>query len=332
MPIIFDHWRFTVNVGNSSAQDDDGYPTFVDGEFEVDKRITYMILGKEVGEETGNKHLQCYIQLDKPYQMKTVKKIIEKLSFKNCNMGPCDGDDEQNVNYCKKQGMFVEHGERRAMKGRVKQQGKRSDLEMLSDDLKKGATKRKLAEDHTTAYIKYAKGVEHVYEMINEVKPRDFKSKVIWLSGGTGVGKTMWTKKVLGDEELSVYKKSLQLKALDWWDDYEGQDVLLLEEYRGQFEYSQFLDLLDAGEYKVQRRGKKDTQFISKYIIITSPQGPRGCYINANEDIKQLERRIDKWYELSLNEQGETIATENTTLHRSSNEFNMPNYFNFLAQ
>lgn len=61
------------------------------------------IIGKEVG-ESGTPHLQGYINLNQKMRITQLKKIngFEKAHFEECK-----GSEQQNINYCSKDGNFI---------------------------------------------------------------------------------------------------------------------------------------------------------------------------------------------------------------------------------
>lgn len=106
--------------------------------------IQYIIFGKEVGAE-GTPHLQGTVCFSKKQRLAQVKAQLggnpHVEVVKNINAS---------VNYCKKEGDWVEFGEQPA--GR----GSRSDLEGFKDDIKGGMLSLKeIREAHSEVYAKY---------------------------------------------------------------------------------------------------------------------------------------------------------------------------------
>lgn len=59
--------------------------------------------GRETCPSTGRKHLQGFCHLKKPMR-------ISELTSLGCNLRPCKGSEEQNINYCSKDGDIVNYG------------------------------------------------------------------------------------------------------------------------------------------------------------------------------------------------------------------------------
>jgi len=80
-----------------------------------------------------------------------------------------------------------------------------------------------------------------------------------------------------------------------WFDGYNGQKVVLFDEFRGQLPLGQMLELLDG--YPCLRVQVKNgtVHWSPEEIYLTSPMHPRDWYPNVtNQDkIDQLLRRID---------------------------------------
>lgn len=80
-----------------------------------------------------------------------------------------------------------------------------------------------------------------------------------------------------------------------WWDGYSNQYVVIIDDYRCDLcPFSYLLKLLDRYPFMVEVKGGT-VQFVSFYIIITAPIGPREMWVTrSNEDLNQLIRRIDE--------------------------------------
>ena len=79
-----------------------------------------------------------------------------------------------------------------------------------------------------------------------------------------------------------------------WWEGYDGQEVVIINDYRKDFcKFHELLNLLDRYPYRVECKGGS-RQFTSKTIVITTPLSPEETWENrTSEDLGQLLRRID---------------------------------------
>lgn len=81
----------------------------------------------------------------------------------------------------------------------------------------------------------------------------------------------------------------------EWWDGYEGQDIVIMNDYRGEIPLNKLCTLIDQWPVTVRTRSRQSLPFISKHIIITSVmtlEEMYGCGADANEDMEQLHRRV----------------------------------------
>lgn len=235
----------------------------------------YLIYGKETGEE-GTFHLQGYVYFDNQRHFGVVKGFIPRA-----HMEAAKGSPQQNYEYCKKQGDFVEFGER-------PKHGKRNDIE----EAKEIARTTSRMKDVVAASTSYqAIRVASEYLKYHET-PRDFKPEVRWYFGATGEGKTKLAREWLKEDGEDVYTC---LDEGKWWEGYDGHKSVLIDDFRKDFaKFHVMLRLLDRYEHRVEVKGGS-RQLVARKIAITCPFHPRMVY-ETREDIQQLLRRIDKIY------------------------------------
>jgi hypothetical protein len=116
-------------------------------------------------------------------------------------------------------------------------------------------------------------------------------TKCDWVYGPTGTGKSHYAFSNYSPETHYVYPNDG-----GWWDGYVGQEVVIINEFRGGIMYSELLDLLDKYPKQVRRRGREPVPFLAKLIIITSSKHPCSCYdgvYQEDDSIDQLLRRIN---------------------------------------
>lgn len=101
--------------------------------------ITYIIYGREVGEE-GTPHLQGYLQANQD-KYKRLMKVIG-----TCHMEKQKGDSRQASDYCKKDGDWVEFGTYVHIDAPKDRQGKRTDLEAIKTLISEGKTYEEIKE------------------------------------------------------------------------------------------------------------------------------------------------------------------------------------------
>jgi hypothetical protein len=188
------------------------------------------------------------------------------------------------ANYCKKDKKIAYEA------GNPPCQGSRTDLKKVIDEVKKGSNMRSMADRHMLKNyqgIKYAQELKKIYE-----PKRNWKPDVIWYWGKAGCGKTHRAREILNelaDDADNVYE---QMKTNQWWEGYDGEEYVLIDDLRANFAtFNDLIKLLDKYPYRVETKGSS-RQFIAKVIIITSPFPPDRVY-HTTECLDQLLDRID---------------------------------------
>lgn len=173
-----------------------------------------------------------------------------------------------------------------------------------------GATFQDLARDPTMmgVAIRYPTGLEKVIAA-NQVQPPIRKVDVFLHYGPTGTGKTH---RVYEENNANdIYRKPVG----QWWDRYEGQPTLLFDDYTGQIELGEFLNILDKYPYIVQVRGGTRLALWNK-VIITSNKTPSEWYPESitwdakrreshRRSIAALERRIPEAHRIFMDQKYE---------------------------
>ena len=108
--------------------------------------------------------------------------------------------------------------------------------------------------------VKYGNGIKNAARQFAE--KRNHVMEVIVLVGLTGTGKSRLAAQLAGPD---VYYKPRG----EWWDDYDGQFSVILDDFYGWLKYDEMLRLLDRYPHKVPIKGSF-MEFNSKRIIITS--------------------------------------------------------------
>ena len=120
---------------------------------------------------------------------------------------------------------------------------------------------------------------------------RFWRAYNIWQHGRTGVFKTK--------AAMAVARKKTYLHAnyaSRFFVGYDGEDILLLDDFSGQFEWKWLLHILDGYSCWLENKGG-EVQLTNLVTIITSSMTPQQAYSNHIGDpadhIDQLMRRLD---------------------------------------
>lgn len=250
-----------------------------DEQFFKDLTKNYLCYGREVCPTTGTPHLQGCITFSRAYRFSQLKKLHPKAYWSNTKVADAE-------NYCMKDGDYIIQDNRTP-------KGTRTDLKKAIDVATKDGLKA-LAHTNPEVFIKYHKGIS---ELLTIIQPeRNFKPKVYWLYGSTGVGKTKIISTIFGLSQKDVWFSGDNGK---YWDGYENQDTVVLDDFRPDFcAFQTLLKVLDRYPFSVNI--KFGTRILnSHFMVITAPTRPTELFENStSEDIKQLTRRIDHIFEL----------------------------------
>ena len=267
MPRSPKHRAYTVTIFESAHH----VPTFAESD--------YWIAGSEICPDTGRHHWQCYVHYPHPRTWKTLKE-----AYPRAHIEPARGSPEKNRLYCKKDGRFYEHGD-------LPQQGARSDIAAFVAAAAAGVDDATLLADYPVAYLRYGKHLERVRaaSLAPLVSAYDESVSVHAHWGPTGTGKT---RAVYDKHQLAVYAL-LSTKPL-WFDGYNPRvhSVLLVDDYRGEIPFSQFLRLIDKYRRDWPVKGGRVAGRWTT-IYITSDTHPREWYPNPDPNAyAQLRRRL----------------------------------------
>lgn len=209
----------------------------------------------------------------------------------------------QCVKYMEKEGDFVKEGTEPADRrdGVRGQQGRRTDLAVVAAAaLEHGMDY--VVQNHPAAYVQYNQGLTRLLQ--RQAPRRSSAPLVVVLWGGTGTGKSFRAREELkawGHDEDDIYVWHPQQGT--WFDGYEGQQAVILEEFRGQLPFGMLLSMLDKYCCRVQHKGSSG-QFTARRIYITSPVDIDQWYPELNERVEgslaQLKRRINRVHHLAI--------------------------------
>lgn len=245
----------------------------------------YVVAGHELCPTTDKPHLQGYIELKHGMAAKTLEKICKGIHL----TWPVRGSSDDNRVYCLKLEQ-EEPNDKWFEEGEPGQQGRRFDLEEAMDSISNGMDEMTFFEEHPGAAHGYMKSMDKYRMLVNKKKQRGYKKKnirVYW--GPTGTGKTRTA--------IEEYPEAFILRETQtgwWWDGYDGEECVIIDEFQGNIPLSQLLGILDGYSCQVAIKGGS-TLLCAKTIIITSNHDPDSWYRHCNPLSRAaLTRRIDR--------------------------------------
>jgi len=298
------NWCYTIN--NPTTSDI----------FKYNSQIKFNSCTLERGENMGTLHYQGYLELQTSRTMNQVKKLFNDCphlearrgtrnqcimyvlksvsSVTSCSIVSVNGphwkdylalcSDETGIisplapvilTGC--EGLLIDF-----WNGLKEKQQLKDRLQKIKGKLEEGLSDLDIAGDDFDLWVKYHRSFSH-YRLLCS-KPRDKKTNVIVVQGPTGVGKSYYAKQF--DKEAYWKPRSL------WWDGYEGQRTVVLDEYYGWLPFDTLLRICDEYPIQVEIKGGS-VNFNSETIIITTNKHPNEWYPNCY--MPAFIRRVEKW-------------------------------------
>lgn len=248
------------------------------------KRIVF----QEEETKGGYRHLQGYFEL---YKRRSFNYIQEAWGFTHLEIAK--GTPWENYTYCTKpdtqtgrygyvRGIFPEPCSSKRKKNP-------EDFDELVEDCKEH-DERFIARKYPRYFLRHCNGIPR---LINHWKDPAGNRQivVIALIGNTGTGKSHWGRQYAAWHHKTIYCKGVQdATGTPWFNGYEGQSVLLLDDFNSnQLEFRFLLTMLDIYPLKVQtKNGYVDAMWDT--VIITSNSSILQWYERQNT--APLQRRI----------------------------------------
>lgn len=242
----------------------------------------------------GLHHVHMVLEDTKTMRFSAVKKsYCQGMHFE-----PTKGNKSQADDYINKRGKFEEKGETIeyiCYHGEIRgSQGKRTDLTSLYNMIQDGFTPNDILRENPNSY-RYKSVLKDMYfQKRFDETPLVREVKVYWHLGATGTGKSYERINLVekyGEDNI-YYLTTFNSGAFD---NYNGQAILWIEDYRGEFKFQEILRLLDVYKAEIPAR-YCNVKALWNEVHITSSLTPNQCYseIYANHDdrIEQLLRRI----------------------------------------
>jgi len=172
----------------------------------------YIVYGKEVAPTTLTQHLQGYIYFEHAKALRTVIRDIPRSHVEIAR-----GTPDENYVYCTKGGDFIERGTKPSSPAENGRNERNRFVDAWNSAV--GGRLEEIPEDIRIRYYSTLKRIA-----------KDYQSKLdqlpgvcgIWVHGAAGSGKTRSVYETYPD----AYPKPLS----KWWDGYQGQSVVLLDD------------------------------------------------------------------------------------------------------
>ena len=233
--------------------------------------FSYMVCQLEKAPETGQLHLQGYIQFTQNKRLSFVKKLNDKAHWETRK-----ASHEAARDYCKKADTRV-NGPWELGEELVPKQGKRTDWAEVSTKISQGCTKKQILQDHPHL-APCARGIDALIDAHRKDPPLMRDMDIWYLYGPTNTGKT--------HRAMTTFPKAYVTKGKYFegktFDRYEGQEVLIMDEWSPyEWDLTLMNGLLDKWPCPLQCRYQNKDACWTKVIILSNFK-PEECYPASN--------------------------------------------------
>ncbi|MBO5341963.1 MAG: hypothetical protein J6A73_04685 [Lachnospiraceae bacterium] len=242
----------------------------------------------------GLHHLHIVCEDDKPFRWTEVKKVYPKAHIE-----PTRGNKKQAEDYIYKRGKYAEKGEQTIcirFHGEIKgAQGQRTDLLDIGQYIENGLRPKEIL-DKDIRYYKHENIIRAAYYRKREKETPILRDlSVHYHVGLAGSGKSYSYVSLSNDNPDDVFL--VNDYSSGFLDDYNGESILFLDEFRGQIPFTLLLCLLQGYKQQFHARYRNITGLWTE-VHITSVIPPERLYskmVCENKEYdtyEQLRRRM----------------------------------------
>lgn len=233
----------------------------------------YLVYQLEKG-EAGTLHYQGLVTFETLKSFKQVKKNLP-----DAHLEPMMGTVDEAVHYntkphvgctCKHCAANPERVEGPWVIGEKPMQGRRSDILAVKAKIDSGATEKAIADEFFGTWCRSYRAFER-YRRLSSIG-RDWQTKVHVFWGPSGSGKSRQALALGGSSQFWVVRPRDSRGGV-WWDGYEGQDTVVIDEFYGWMSRDFTQRLCDRYPLVVETKGGA-VPFAAKRIIFTSNKPP----------------------------------------------------------
>lgn len=277
-------WCFTLN--NPSEED-----ILLPQSWDIDSYV-YLVYQLEQG-ESGTPHLQGYVNFGKQVRFNGVRDMFSPDNYPH--LETAKGTAKQNMFYCtKEEGRLEGPWEF----GVMPEQGKRSDLLSVKGLLDDNVSLIDIARDKEELFGTVIRNQRALnwYSMHQQVQ-RNWPMEVVVLYGSTGTGKS----RSAMERWPGAYWKPRNTNNSNYWDGYNGESTIIVDEFYGWFTWDFLLKLTDRYPLLLDVRYGA-VHCSARTIVFTSNKHPKDWYTRPSypwDESNPLKRRITSLDELT---------------------------------
>lgn len=251
-------------------------------------KAKYLIFQLEKG-ENGTPHFQGYCELHRQSRFAPIKALIP-----TAHIEPRRGSQAQAKAYASKEDTRVE-GPFEFGEFLENEPRQRNDVRALRDAILSGKRKRELLDEFPSELQRYPRFVEFCRSTLGKQLRTGLRVVLLWGDPGTGKSRTAYE----STDDLYTVPIGKDL----WFDGYDGEKTLLMDDFSGEMKLVHLLRLLDIYPVQVPVKGSF-VHLAAEIIYITSNKHPREWYDwskHGNVRYEALMRRIHEIREFTTN-------------------------------
>jgi len=209
--------------------------------------IQFLCFQKEVG-ENGTPHLQGYTRFK---SKKTFDQVKEQL-VERVHVEEAKGTEDQCIAYCTKTDTAVPGQTPYKFGTPAPGQGARMDIRKVIDTIIAHGEKKAWEED-PNVMVRLHRGIREAVLILGPKWVDGTKRKVIihWGDAGSGKSRAFWNDLLPG----TLYRKSAKGCGEQWWDGYNGEENVLVDEFSGQWDLEFWKRVCDESSVRGQTKG-----------------------------------------------------------------------------
>lgn len=233
----------------------------------------------ELAPETKKPHYHWYVEFSDKVSVEFIKR--ELFQDEKIHIEPRYGTQQQAINYCtgahfsktrkqfKHMYTLANPTDQPLICGYPKAPGRRKDWVRVNDAIKRGCTATEIFEEFPMKSVVYRKHILFAVaqERHTRFQGEEIERTVIVRTGNAGTGKDHSVYEEYGAE--NVYELCRDENGSVWWDGYEGQDVLLISDFKWWLTRARLLNITGNRMVRVSYKGGTEW-FTGTTVVITS--------------------------------------------------------------
>lgn len=246
-------------------------------------KLKYVCYQTEQG-ENGTVHLQGHLILVKRCRLSALKSILPRA-----HLEVRKGTFAQAEDYATKADTRIDDPVRF---GDAPNQGKRTDLDDVRDRVRNGDTMLSIFDAHFGTVVRYHRGIER-YRVLLRQNAHRCRPEVLVLHGPSGVGKSRYVREHWPD--AFYLQRPRENRGAPWWDGYDGEDTVVVDDFYGWIPYSALLNAIDYGPFRGETKGGSTPIRAHRWIFTSNVRSMQWYGSSVVGEARALARRIDEF-------------------------------------